>query len=48
MGGGLKQGPMPTSGQLSESEESHLRPRGKQLIRGGLNGMRISQCSSGP
>ena len=30
-------------GQLSESEEKHLRLRGKQLICGSLNGMRIRQ-----
>jgi len=30
-----------TSGQLSESEEKHLRLRVKQLICGSLNGMRI-------
>ena len=30
-------------GQLSESEEKHLRPRVKQLICGSLNGMRIRQ-----
>ena len=32
-----------TSGQLSESEEKHLRLRVKQLIYGRLNGMRIRQ-----
>ena len=37
----LKQGPIPTLGQLSESEEKHLRLRVKQLICGSLNGMRI-------
>ena len=31
------------SGQLSESEEKHLRLRVKQLICGSLNGMRIRQ-----
>ena len=33
-------GPILTWGQLSESEEKHLRLRGKQLISGSLNGMR--------
>ena len=32
---------IPTVGQLSESEEEHLRLRVKQLICGSLNGMRI-------
>ena len=32
-----------TSGQLSESEEKHLRLRGKQLICDSVNGMRIRQ-----
>ena len=41
--GELKQGSDPTSGQLSESEEKHLRLRVKQLICGSLNGMRIRQ-----
>ena len=43
LGGWKKQsrGLIPTSGQLSESEEKHLRLRGKQLICGNLNGMRI-------
>ena len=36
-------GPIPTSGQLSEAEENHLRLRVKQLICGSLNGMRITQ-----
>ena len=41
-GGGTEAGgPIPTSGQLSESEEKHLRLRVKQLIGGSLNGMRI-------
>ena len=39
----LKQGLIPMEGQLSESEEKHLRLRGKQLICGRLNGMRIRQ-----
>ena len=43
-GGGTEAGgPIPTSGQLSESEEKHLRLRVKQLICGSLNGMRIRQ-----
>ena len=36
-------GPIPTSGQLSELEEKHLRLRVKQLICGSLNRMRIRQ-----
>ena len=40
VGGGIR-GLIPTSGQLSESEEKHLRLRVKQLIGGSLNGMRI-------
>ena len=36
-------GTSPTSGQLSESEEKHLRLRVKQLICGSLNRMRIRQ-----
>ena len=36
----------PTAGQLSESEEEHLRPRVKQLICGSLSGMRIRQSSA--
>ena len=39
----LKQGSIPTSGQLSESKEKHLRLRVKQLICGSLNGMRVRQ-----
>ena len=39
--GGGSRGLIPTSGQLSESEEKHLRLRVKQLICGSLNGMRI-------
>ena len=42
--GNWSRGPIPTSGQLSESEEKHLRLRVKQLICGSLNGMRISPC----
>ena len=41
--GKLKQGSDPISRQLSESEKEHLRLRGKQLISGSLNGMRIRQ-----
>ena len=44
MGGGTEAGgPVLTLGQLSESEEKHLRLRVKQLICGSLNGMRIRQ-----
>ena len=44
VGGGTEsEGPIPTGGQLSESEEKHLRLRVKQLICGSLNGMRIRQ-----
>jgi len=43
-GGGTEAGgPIPTSGQLSGSEEKHLRLRVKQLIWGSLNGLRIRQ-----
>ena len=42
-GGTESEGPIPTGGQLSESEEKHLRLRVKQLICGSLNGMRIRQ-----
>ena len=35
-------------GQLSESEEKHLRLRVKQLICGSLNGMRIRQSVPQP
>ena len=38
----------PHRGQLSESEEKHLRLRMKQLICGSLNGMRIGQPLSQP
>ena len=41
-------GPIPTLGQLSESEEKHLRLKGKQLICGRLNGMRIRQSLPQP
>ena len=43
VGGGTEAGPIPTFRQLSESEEKHLRLRGKQLICGSLSGMRIRQ-----
>ena len=41
-------GLIPTLGQLSESEEKHLRLRMKQLICGSLNGMRIRQSLMQP
>ena len=41
--GNWSRSPIPTEGQLSESEERHLRIRVKQLICGSLNGMRIRQ-----
>ena len=47
-GGGTSRGPIPTSGQLSESEEKHLRLRVKQLICGSLNGRRIRQSLPQP
>ena len=48
--GEVKQGtdPIPTSGQLSELEERHLRLRVKQLICGSLNGMRIRRSLPQP
>ena len=46
--GELKQGSDPPIGQLSESEEKHLRLRVKQLICGSLNGMRIRQSLPQP
>ena len=46
--GELKQGSDPHIGQLSESEETHLRVRVKQLICGSLNGMRIRQSLPQP
>ena len=39
---------MPTSGQLSESKEKHIRLTVKQLICGSLNGMRIRQSLPQP
>ena len=50
LGGGENgsRGPIPTSGQLSESEDKHLRLRVKQLICGSLNGMRIRQSLPQP
>ena len=47
-GGATEAGPIPTSGQLSESEEKHLRLRVKQLICGSLNGIKIRQSLSQP
>jgi len=47
-GGNWSRGPIPTVGQLSESEEKHLRLRVKQLICGSLNGMRIRQSLPQP
>ena len=46
--GGLKQGSDPHMGQLSESEEKHLKLRVKELICGGLNGKRIRQSLPQP
>ena len=44
VGGGTKVGgPIPTLGQLSESEEKHLRLGLKQLICGSLNGQSLPQ-----
>ena len=48
VGGRTETGHVPTSGQLSESEEKHLRLRVKQLICGNLNGMRIRQSLPQP
>ena len=48
VGGRTETGHVPTSGQLSESEEKHLRLRVKQLICGSLNGMRIRQSMPQP
>ena len=42
------EGPIPTEGQLSESEEKHLRLRVKQLISGILNETRIRQSLPQP
>ena len=48
-GGGTEAGgPIPSSGQLSESEEKHLRLRAKQVICGSLNGRRIRLSLSQP
>ena len=41
--GNWRRGPSPHMGQLSESEQQHWRLRGKRLIYGSLNGMRIRQ-----
>ena len=46
-GGELKQ-QSDSQGQLSESEEKHLRLRVKQLICGSLNEMRIRQSLPQP
>ena len=46
--GNRSRGPILTLGQLSESEEKHLRLRVKQLICGSLNGMRIRQSLPQP
>ena len=46
--GNWSRGPIPTSGQLSESEEKHLRLRVKQLICGSRNGKRIRQSLPQP
>ena len=46
--GNCSRGLIPTSGQLFESEEKHLRLRVKQLICGSLKGMRIRQSLSQP
>ena len=43
-----KQEFVPTSEQLSKSEEKHFRLRVKQLICGSLNGMRIRQSLPQP
>ena len=42
-GWGAETGVQPPVGQLSESEEKHLRLRVEQLICGSLNGMRVRQ-----
>ena len=47
-GRGKSRDPIPTSGQLSESEETHLRLRMKQLICGSLNGRKIRQSLTQP
>ena len=46
--GNYNTGLIPTLGQLSESEEKHLRLRVKQLICGSLNGIRIRQSLPQP
>ena len=48
LGGVTSRSSIPTVGQLSESEEKHLRLRVKQLICGSLNGMRIIQSLPWP
>ena len=47
-GQGRETGTIPTAGQLSESEEKHLRLSVKQLICVSLNGMRIRQSLPQP
>ena len=46
--GNWSRGPIPTLGQLSESEEKHLRLRVKQMVCGSLNGMKIRQSLPQP
>ena len=46
--GNWSRSPMPTLGQLSESEEKHLRLRVKQMVCGSLNGMKIRQSLPQP
>ena len=46
--GNWSRGPIPTSGQLSESELKPLRLRAKQLICDSLNGMRLRQSLPQP
>ena len=46
--GNRSKGLIPTSGQLSESEEKHYRLRVKQLICGSLDGMRIRESLPQP
>ena len=48
VGGGTEAGLIPKKGQLSESEETHLRLRVKELICGNLNEMRIRQSLPQP
>ena len=46
--GELNQEPIPTAGQLSESEGKHLRLRVKELPCESLNGMRMRQSLPQP